>query len=548
MGFVQKYWTPNIGCNIRISLATGIPEYDEYVKSISWFNRSGLRHSVPDGSVAYYGSQTRQYPKAIWPQMIKLRPDSVPLYPGHEEVSAYFPFGETAVTDLVEGQLAFLHHVRTYEEAHPGTRFLQRNLCWKIECLNCCIGSSSGINEVVQLGGSPNSWAVRNSKAMSRALRHAPGLKLGKYLEASMEQLDKHTSLKPFNWEPRKFFSFLMANSKGRFQTWIAPVACSFKRFLDWDFVVGISAIQGHSRMPEQVSQVAQGEKLTLARARELGYIFHAAENANYESIKSDGLLIRATRRGWQRHRVAIHLTYAGGTESPGPGTVIRYGANVFYAKLDIDTFFNHGHDLYLTDNGVVLCYEDIAPMYLTFHYRPPHEQDPGGLKHEEKQRAAGVSSSFEEATPSAAADSSEATGGSPSGEVPARRVQQKAMPKKKAKAQASADAESATGGSPSGEVPVVDEAALRRLIREDELREAAAVALQPPRVPLGTRMRQATPSMDGWTQRVSSRRRNYGTLSRRRGTTRGTSFTTGCFTARISLGTRCMLPTGTHW
>ena len=81
-----------------------------------------------------------------------------------------------------------------------------------------------------------------------------------------MEQLDKFTSLKPFNWEPRKFFSFLMANSKGRFQTWIAPVACSFKRFLDWDFVVGISAIQGHSRMPEQVSEVAQGEKLTLAR------------------------------------------------------------------------------------------------------------------------------------------------------------------------------------------------------------------------------------------------------------------------------------------
>ena len=94
MGFVQKYWTLNIGCNIRISLATGIPEYDEYVKSISWVNHSGLRHCVGDGSVAYFGSQTRKYPKAIWPQMIKLRPDSVPLYPGHEEVSAYFPFGE----------------------------------------------------------------------------------------------------------------------------------------------------------------------------------------------------------------------------------------------------------------------------------------------------------------------------------------------------------------------------------------------------------------------------------------------------------------------
>ena len=145
--------------------------------------------------------------------------------------------------------------------------FLQRNLSWKIEFLNCCLGSlpkeqldeiSSEITEVVRLRGSPNSWAVRNSKAMSRALRHELGQKLGKYLEASVEQLDNHTSLRPFNWEPRKFFAFPMANSKGRFQTWIAPVACSFKRFLDWDFTIGISAIQGHSRMPEQVSTVAQ--------------------------------------------------------------------------------------------------------------------------------------------------------------------------------------------------------------------------------------------------------------------------------------------------
>ena len=66
---------------------------------------------------------------------------------------------------------------------------------------------SAKISEVVRLGGHPNSWAVRNSKAMSRALRHAPGIKLGNYLEASMEQLEKFTFLKPFSWEPRKFFS-----------------------------------------------------------------------------------------------------------------------------------------------------------------------------------------------------------------------------------------------------------------------------------------------------------------------------------------------------
>ena len=31
-----------------------------------------------------------------------------------------------------------------------------------------------------------------------------------------------------------------------------------------------------------------------------------------------------------------------------------------------------------MTDNGVVLCYHDVAPMYSMFHCRPPHEKDPG--------------------------------------------------------------------------------------------------------------------------------------------------------------------------
>ena len=458
-----------MGCNIRVDLTTGVPEYKEYLESISWATRCGLCHCGGDNTISYFGSQTRKYPKAIWPAMIKVKPESVPLYLGHQEASAYFPFGETAVTDLIEGQLAFLHHVRNYEDAHPGTRLLQRNLCWKIEFLNCCLGAlpaeqlneiAASMEEVAALKGQPNGWAVKSSKSLSHALSHNQQLKLGKFLDADL--------LRPFSWEPRKFFAFLMANSKGRFQTWISPKACSFSRFLVWDFSIGISAIQGHRRMPEQVADIAQGERLTAQRASELGFIFHASENHNYESINRDGLLLRATRQGWQRHRKAIHFVYAGGSVSPGPGTVVRYGNNIFYAQLDIGKFFNHGHELFLTDNGVVLCYNDVAPMYLTFHYRPPNEQDPGGLKHEEKQRAGGVSSSFEEATPSAAAGSSGATGGSLFGEVPSgqREVRQKAMPKKKAKAKASTDAGSSpTGGSPSGEVPTVDEASLRRLI-----------------------------------------------------------------------------------
>ncbi|CAE7515955.1 unnamed protein product, partial [Symbiodinium microadriaticum] len=292
-----------------------------------------------------------------------------------------------------------------------------------------------------------------------------------------------------------------MANSKGRFQT--------FKHSLDWDFSIAISAIQGHSRLPEQVSDIAQGERLTQQRAIELGFIFHASENHNYESIKGDGLLLRATRRGWQRHRMAIHFVYAGGSASPGPGTVVRFGSNIFYAQLDIGTFSNHAHELFLTDNGVVLCYQDVAPMCLTFHYRPPHEKDPGGLKHEEKQRAAGVSSSFEEATPSAAASSSDAARGSPSGEVPAgaRAVRHKDMPKKKAKAKGSTDAESSpTGGSPSGEVPVpvVDEASLPRLI-------PAALVKATPFSSLPIDMRKLLGSEYSWATWLSHPLSGYG-------------------------------------
>ena len=141
-GAVQKYWTPNMGCNIRVDLSTGVSGYKEYLESISWAIRCGLRHCGGDNTISYFGSQNRKFPKTIWPAMIKVKPESVPLYLGHQEVSAYFPFGEMAVTNLIEGQLAFLHHVRTYEDAHPGTRLLQRNLCWKIEFLNCCLGAS----------------------------------------------------------------------------------------------------------------------------------------------------------------------------------------------------------------------------------------------------------------------------------------------------------------------------------------------------------------------------------------------------------------------
>ena len=89
--------------------------------------------------------------------------------------------------------------------------------------------------------------AWRRSKAMSRILRHDERTVLGKYMECSLEGFQR-TSVRPYDWHPRKFFSFLMANSKGRFNIWVAPVALTFGRVLDWDFHIGRGTPESRNR------------------------------------------------------------------------------------------------------------------------------------------------------------------------------------------------------------------------------------------------------------------------------------------------------------
>ena len=91
---------------------------------------------------------------------------------------------------------------------------LQPRLLWKYEFLCCFMGriSSAHLEELTQeiadisrMRRDFNSWPVRSSKALSAALRHNNNLKLGRYLEATLEDLHTHT----LDWRPRKFFSFL---------------------------------------------------------------------------------------------------------------------------------------------------------------------------------------------------------------------------------------------------------------------------------------------------------------------------------------------------
>ena len=53
---VQVHWTPNLGCNLRIDLNTGIPEYSNYLRSTSWVPRRALR-TVGDGGEVIYAKR-----------------------------------------------------------------------------------------------------------------------------------------------------------------------------------------------------------------------------------------------------------------------------------------------------------------------------------------------------------------------------------------------------------------------------------------------------------------------------------------------------------
>ena len=60
------------------------------------------------------------------------------------------------------------------------------------------------------------------------------------------------------------------------------------------------------------------------------------------------------------RVRRAIHFVYAETEVGPEAGTVVLYGRDVFYCQLDYWLFYQEGHELYLTPNGVVLSFVDV--------------------------------------------------------------------------------------------------------------------------------------------------------------------------------------------
>ena len=58
----KVFWTPNMGCHVRVDLATGAPEHNNcnYLKSRSWMPRHTLR-TVGDGGVVIYSQAASRF-------------------------------------------------------------------------------------------------------------------------------------------------------------------------------------------------------------------------------------------------------------------------------------------------------------------------------------------------------------------------------------------------------------------------------------------------------------------------------------------------------
>ena len=126
-----------------------------------------------------------------------------------------------------------------------------------------------------------------------------------------------------------------------------------------WQVFIGCT--QGHTTKVVDPSSISH--RLSAVGLDCLGWIFHVTDARNVDSIKRDGL----RRYG----RDSLHFMYdndgAIGYIRKGAGTVPpRHYDGARYCVLNVHCLLMEGYELYLTQNGVVLIYEDLHARAFT--------------------------------------------------------------------------------------------------------------------------------------------------------------------------------------
>ena len=164
---VQVYWTPSLGCNLRVDLNNGVPEYHSYLQSASWITRRALRTVGDGGEVVYAKQRSRVFPENAPVASLKIKPENVPRHPGHQDVTAYFPHGEKAVTDLLEGHWPFCPTSGSSRRTTLDAIFSSRTSFGNTN--SCDVSSAVSMRQSCQL------WQLRSGTCLISVITMAAG-------------------------------------------------------------------------------------------------------------------------------------------------------------------------------------------------------------------------------------------------------------------------------------------------------------------------------------------------------------------------------------
>ena len=253
-----------------------------------------------------------------------------------------FRFGE-----YKQWEADFLRHLlghTTFEEEHEYNESCNRNirLCDDHSSIECRIG-----------------------KKLTALLRHNSPLKKYMYSNGAVELrhvLDVcNPDVNPYDKFNigRLFAAFIQGNNKQRY---FIEVSLNDDWFmgsskLPWKIFIGCN--QGHST--GIVRPVENSHQLTMIELCCLGWVFHVTDQKFVSSIFQHGLK--------RFNRDTLHFMYdndnGAGYIRKGPGTKApRHYDSSRYCILKTTMLLRDGYDLFLTSNGVVLCYDDIPCRY----------------------------------------------------------------------------------------------------------------------------------------------------------------------------------------
>ena len=112
------------------------------------------------------------------------------------------------------------------------------------------------------------------------------------------------------------YLASLTCNDKARFISNIFPKKLIPAGVEDLRFHIKVRAVQGHSSLPRNYDPSALGELLDLKKRSDMGYIFHASSNANYDSIDAHGLVLSPFSHGIG-HEKGLSVCWRCHTSSP---------------------------------------------------------------------------------------------------------------------------------------------------------------------------------------------------------------------------------------